>query len=95
MQRKRRIWRVISYLGFGVAVIGLAGVFNYSITYGNHNPTVADASSGRIHPYNYHGRIVYLNDDELLRVRAAEAGLFIGGAVFAVAGSLGGLFRRD
>jgi hypothetical protein len=74
----RRVWKIVGYLSSGVAVLGLAGVFYYSIHYGNHNPTTADPSTGHIHPYNYHGTVVYLNGNELMRIHLAEGALYIG-----------------
>ena len=91
----RRVWTVVSYVGYGIAVLGLVGVFGYSSHFGNRNPTAADASSGRIHPYNFHGRVVYLNNEELMRIRLSEGALIIGGLCFAIAGSFGGLFRSN
>lgn len=88
-----RIWKIVSYSCFGLAVLGMAAVFTFSDHYGHANPTTADPRSGRIHPYNYKSRVVYLNEDELLTVRLAEVALVIGFVGFAVAGSLAGWFR--
>ncbi len=88
-----RVWKILSYLCFGVGVIGMAAIFNFSTHYGNANPTTADPGSGRIYPHNYHGRVVYLNEDELLTMRLAEGALVIGVVGFVVAGRLAGLFR--
>ncbi len=88
-----RIWKIVSYSCFVLAVVGMAAVFNFSTHYGNANPTTADPRTGRIHPYNYKSRVVYLNEDELLTVRLAEGTLVIGALGFVVAGSLAGWFR--
>jgi hypothetical protein len=88
-----RIWTIVCYSCFALAVVGMAAVFTFSDHYGHANPTTADPRSGRIHSYNYKGRVVYLNEDELLKVRMAEGALYIGALGFAVGGSLAGWFR--
>lgn len=95
MERVRPIWKIIGCISFVAAVTGLAGVVNYSAHYGNNNPTIADPSSGRIHVHNHHGKVVYLNDSELMRIRLAHGALIVGGLGFMVAGSFGGLFRSN
>lgn len=87
MERRRPIWIMIACICCVVAVIGLAGVVNYSAHYGKNNPTRADAGSGRIHMHNYDGKVVYLNESELMRIRLSQGALVIGGLGFVVAGS--------
>lgn len=87
MERTRTIWKIIACVSFVAALTGLAGVVNYSAHYGNNNPTIADPSNGRIHAHNHHGKVVYLNDSELMRIRLAHGALIVGGLGFLVAGS--------
>jgi len=95
MERPHPAWNIIACISCVVAVLGLAGVVNYSAHYGTNNPTIADPSSGRIHGYNHHGKAVYLNDSELMRIRLAQGALIIGGFGFVVAGSFGRMFRSN
>lgn len=78
MERMRRVWKFVGYLSLWLAFLGLAGSFYCSINYGNHNPTTANPRTGRIHPYNYHGTVVYLSDGELMRIRLSEGALYVG-----------------
>jgi len=69
---------------FVVGVLGMSATFAYSSHYGNANPTAPDASSGRVHPYNYKSRVVYLTERELLNLHLSQAVLLIGIVGFAV-----------
>ena len=95
MERKRRVWDIVIHFCAVLGALGLAGCFYYSINYGNHNPTTPDSRSGRIHPYNYHGTVVYLNDDELMRIRLSEGALYIGVLGFIVLGAHVYGFRKQ
>ena len=69
---------------FVVAVIGMSATYAYSSHYGNRNPRAPDASSGRVHPYNYKSIVVYVTEMELLKLHASEAVLVVGVFGFVV-----------
>lgn len=77
-----RFSRVISYSLLGLAAVGLAATFSFSIHYGNVNPVRPEVNSGHIYAYNYHVRVVYLSSEELIKLRIAQGLLVIGGVGF-------------
>jgi len=77
-------WNRVSYVMFVVAVIGMSATFAYSSQYGNLNPRAPDASSGRVHPYNYKSIVVYLTEMELLKLHLSQGVLVVGAVGFVL-----------